>query len=154
ICEGDSGDSFFLIGSGSVEVVLSGARGETILLSVLFRGDTFGEMGLFEQRPRCATVRSRDACTVLEVRGEQLRRFGEAQSDIEFKVLLKVSERLRSNNEQILTLHLRDVEGANRAKNEFLAMLGHELRTPLASISTAIHLLDKMADPDDRAARF
>jgi signal transduction histidine kinase/CheY-like chemotaxis protein len=32
---------------------------------------------------------------------------------------------------------------SNRAKDEFLAMLGHELRNPLAAITAAIHLLDK-----------
>jgi signal transduction histidine kinase/CheY-like chemotaxis protein len=32
-------------------------------------------------------------------------------------------------------------ESANRAKDEFLAMLGHELRNPLAPILTAVHLL-------------
>ncbi len=32
-------------------------------------------------------------------------------------------------------------ETANRAKDEFLAMLGHELRNPLAPILTALHLL-------------
>ena len=154
IQEGDVGDSIFLIGAGSVEVVLSGASGQTILLSLLLRGETFGEMGLFEQRPRCATVRAREACVVLEVRGEELRRLSEVRPDIEFKVLLKVSERLRSNNEQILALHLKGVEGANRAKDEFLAMLGHELRNPLGAISTAIHVLDMVGKPDDQAARL
>ncbi|MBX3469014.1 MAG: PAS domain-containing protein [Planctomycetes bacterium] len=33
-------------------------------------------------------------------------------------------------------------EAANRAKDEFLAMLGHELRNPLAPIMTALHLLE------------
>jgi signal transduction histidine kinase len=33
------------------------------------------------------------------------------------------------------------VEHASRAKDEFLAMLGHELRNPLAPIVTALHLL-------------
>ena len=32
-------------------------------------------------------------------------------------------------------------ENANRAKDEFLAMLGHELRNPLAPISTALELM-------------
>ena len=32
-------------------------------------------------------------------------------------------------------------EAANRAKDEFLAMLGHELRNPLAPIVTALHLM-------------
>jgi signal transduction histidine kinase len=142
IREGEVGDSLFLIGSGSVDVVLAGAGGQTILLSLLLPGETFGEMGLFERRPRCATVRARDGCVVLEVKGEDLRRLGEAQPDVEFKVLLKVSERLRSNNEHVLALHLKDLEGANRAKDEFLAMLGHELRNPLAAIGMAVHLLE------------
>jgi signal transduction histidine kinase len=32
-------------------------------------------------------------------------------------------------------------EAANKTKDEFLAMLGHELRNPLAPISTALHLM-------------
>ena len=35
----------------------------------------------------------------------------------------------------------RAAEAANRAKDEFLAMLGHELRNPLAPIVTALHLM-------------
>jgi signal transduction histidine kinase/ActR/RegA family two-component response regulator len=34
-----------------------------------------------------------------------------------------------------------DAESANRAKDEFLAMLGHELRNPLAPILTALQLM-------------
>jgi PAS domain S-box-containing protein len=35
---------------------------------------------------------------------------------------------------------------ANRAKDEFLAILGHELRNPLAPILTALHLLRRKAE--------
>jgi signal transduction histidine kinase len=40
-----------------------------------------------------------------------------------------------------LTIARRQAEAANRAKDEFLAMLGHELRNPLAPISTALQLM-------------
>ena len=39
-----------------------------------------------------------------------------------------------------------DAEAANRSKDEFLAMLGHELRNPLAPISTAIQLMRLRGD--------
>jgi len=46
---------------------------------------------------------------------------------------------------------LRQVEDAlrdaNRRKDEFLAMLGHELRNPLAPIRNALHVLRLRADP-------
>ncbi|MEO8165237.1 MAG: ATP-binding protein, partial [Betaproteobacteria bacterium] len=40
-----------------------------------------------------------------------------------------------------LTKARREAEAANRAKDEFLAMLGHELRNPLAPIVTALQLM-------------
>ena len=41
-----------------------------------------------------------------------------------------------------LVLARRQAESANRAKDEFLAMLGHELRNPLAPILTALQLMN------------
>ncbi|HZW75102.1 MAG TPA: PAS domain-containing protein, partial [Caldimonas sp.] len=38
-----------------------------------------------------------------------------------------------------------DAEAANRTKDEFLAMLGHELRNPLGAISSAAHVLSRTA---------
>ena len=42
---------------------------------------------------------------------------------------------------------LRDLEAASRAKDEFLAMLGHELRNPLSPIVTALQLMKLRGDP-------
>jgi signal transduction histidine kinase len=46
-----------------------------------------------------------------------------------------------------------DAESANRAKDEFLAMLGHELRNPLAAIISAVSVLDRIGGQDDIAVR-
>lgn len=43
-----------------------------------------------------------------------------------------------------------DAEQANRSKDEFLAMLGHELRNPLAPIVTAVELLQRKGGPETR----
>ncbi len=44
-------------------------------------------------------------------------------------------------------------EEANRAKDEFLAMLGHELRNPIGAISNAVHLLQRADRRPDLAAK-
>ncbi len=38
-----------------------------------------------------------------------------------------------------------EIAAANRSKDEFLAMLGHELRNPLGTISNAVEVLDRVA---------
>jgi two-component system, sensor histidine kinase len=152
--EGEAGDSIFLIGSGSAEAVLSTARDRTIVLSRMLSGETFGEMGFFGRKPRSATVKAHETCVVLEIKGQALRGLAAAHPELALRILLPVSERLRGKNEQILRLHLESVEAANRAKDDFLAMLGHELRNPLGAITAAIHVLNALGDPDDKAARL
>src|SRR5262245_9439132 len=46
-----------------------------------------------------------------------------------------------------------EAEAANRAKDEFLAMLGHELRNPLDVITSAVHVLDAISSRDGQAVR-
>ena len=154
IRQGEVGDSIFFIGAGSAEAVLVDGHDHAIVLSVIRRGETFGEMGFFERRPRSATVRAREACIALQVDGEGLRRLTDARPDVGFRILLQVSERLRAKNEQVLSLHLASVEAANRAKDEFVAMLGHELRNPLGAITTAIHVLNSQGTTEEVAARL
>jgi PAS domain S-box-containing protein len=48
----------------------------------------------------------------------------------------------------------REAAAADRAKDHFLAVLGHELRNPLAPIVHAIHLLDEIGAQTPAAARL
>ena len=52
-----------------------------------------------------------------------------------------------------VTEALRRAEDAGRSKDEFLAMLGHELRNPLAPMATALHLMARKGDPGTRMER-
>lgn len=52
-----------------------------------------------------------------------------------------------------VTEALRMAEEAGRSKDEFLAMLGHELRNPLAPIATALHLMERKGDDTTRSER-
>ena len=58
----------------------------------------------------------------------------------------KKRERERAQLTERALAARREAEAASRAKDEFLAMLSHELRNPLGAISAAIDVLD-VADP-------
>ena len=80
------------------------------------------------------------------------RPFRNVEGEIEgiFVIASDVTEQVLARNQ---ARHLREAaEAANRAKDEFLAMLGHELRNPLAPILTAL-AVDEAARPRRRRAR-
>ena len=54
-------------------------------------------------------------------------------------IFRNITERRRVDNE--LRQYAADLSESNRRKNEFLAMLAHELRNPLAPIRNAVHVL-------------
>jgi PAS domain S-box-containing protein len=62
-------------------------------------------------------------------------------------IVRDITERKRLENE--LRQRVDDLAEADRQKNEFLAMLAHELRNPLAPICNALHLI-KMPDVDSQ----
>lgn len=68
-----------------------------------------------------------------------------------------VAERKRIEADRLALLSAeqqarRDAESANLAKDQFLAMLGHELRNPLAAIATAAHITEHRAIGDESVA--
>jgi signal transduction histidine kinase len=168
--QGAAGDSVFVIGSGSTEALLEVGDGSELPLSVMREGEVFGEMALLERQPRSATVRAKEPSIVLEIHGPQFRNLMDDHPDIEFRLLLKMSERLRKLNETLeefrATLEQRveertkelsalnvKLEASNarlqeldRLKSDFVSDVSHELRAPLTSISGYVdHLLDGMA---------
>jgi signal transduction histidine kinase len=60
-------------------------------------------------------------------------------------------DRLRAESEKDKK-RAEELAAADRRKDEFLAMLGHELRNPLAPILNALHLMRLRAGPNDDTA--
>lgn len=56
--------------------------------------------------------------------------------------------------EQVARNRANELAEMDRRKDEFLAMLGHELRNPLAAIMTAIGILERRPASDDKEARM
>lgn len=69
--EGDPGDKFFIVQSGSVEILKDKAGSEPDRLAVKRAGDSFGEMALLTDAPRSATVRAVEQTNLLVVSRDQ-----------------------------------------------------------------------------------
>jgi PAS domain S-box-containing protein len=67
-------------------------------------------------------------------------------------VATNISERKLLDEE--LRRRARDLADADRRKDEFLAMLAHELRNPLAPLSNALHLLDRGVGDRERVTQI
>jgi two-component system, chemotaxis family, CheB/CheR fusion protein len=68
------------------------------------------------------------------------------------KIARDITERRRA--EEALRHAKQTAEAASRAKDEFLAMLGHELRNPLGAIHGAVSVLDLKGKADDETAQL
>ncbi len=72
IREGDDADDFFIIRSGTMEVLSSGEAGAQLeQIRDLGAGDYAGEIGLIEGIPRTATVRATSDCLVYCIGGRE-----------------------------------------------------------------------------------
>ncbi|MFD0472735.1 Crp/Fnr family transcriptional regulator [Nonomuraea thailandensis] len=54
--QGDPGESLYVLLDGLVKVVFTTEHGDEIVLNMLRRGDTFGEMALLDGSPRSASI--------------------------------------------------------------------------------------------------
>ena len=94
------------------------------------------------------------AVPLLDGKGNVLEWFGAAiditarkQADEE----LRLRERALAQAHEALKARTEELREADRRKNEFLALLGHELRNPLAPIATASEALSFTATGDKQA---
>jgi signal transduction histidine kinase/CheY-like chemotaxis protein len=65
---------------------------------------------------------------------------------------VKAALRARRRQYQVRDLLLRQID-ADRRKDEFLAMLGHELRNPMSAIRNALWVLDQVGSREEQAVR-
>jgi CRP/FNR family cyclic AMP-dependent transcriptional regulator len=137
--EGEPGDTVFLIGAGSVQVVLPRAGRQETPLAILRQGDFFGEMAVLEHRERTATVRAREHCIILEIKGKEVIDILYNHPDIEFKFLSTLSYRLRHLN-QVLAVKLQDVD---EKMELFHAQMNAEMKAVEATLKATQTVFDQ-----------
>lgn len=69
---GEPGGTLYVVESGKVEIYLQDHAGQKVLLKTAECGDFFGEVSLFDGRPRTATAVAAADCRLLALRREDL----------------------------------------------------------------------------------
>ena len=95
--EGAKGDSMYVVQSGKVEVVQTGEDGDEHQLRTLKSGEFFGEMAIFEDEVRSATVRAVGDARVLEVDKKTVERRLQDNPQLAVNMLKTMSSRLRDS---------------------------------------------------------
>jgi CRP-like cAMP-binding protein len=109
--ENEEGDTFFMILEGRVKVTILGDDGREVILSVLGRGDFFGEMALLDNEPRSATTIAVEDTELLSLSRPDFQSVLSVNQSITAGLIRVLSTRLRRANHQISTLALLDVYG-------------------------------------------
>jgi len=109
--EGDEGTSLFAILSGSVKTFLSDENGREVVLSTQGTGEYFGDLALFDDEPRSASVMALEPCKVMIITKAQLREAIAEDPEIGFSLLHGLAKRVRILTENVRTMALLDVFG-------------------------------------------
>jgi small-conductance mechanosensitive channel/CRP-like cAMP-binding protein len=92
IVEGEAGDTMFQVVSGALEVQKL-IDGKLTVVAKLGPGAIFGEMSVFNNEPRSATVRVQQECVLLEVERDDLRPVLEGNPQLVEQLAKLISER-------------------------------------------------------------
>lgn len=94
--EGDEGHEMFVVRAGIVEIVL---HGQTV--AVLGEGEIFGEMALIDARPRSATARAQEDCTLVPVDERRFTFLIQQTPQFGLHVMRVLAERLRNADRKL-----------------------------------------------------
>lgn len=122
-------------GAGALRQVADKA-GYLAVQSTPLLGQNGSPMGMLSTHWRQPTQPSEQALRMLDLYARQGAQFIERS---------RIEHRLRHTADEL--------RQASRAKDEFIAMLGHELRNPLAPIQIALHLMEMRGDTGSQRER-
>lgn len=97
--QGEQGDEMFVVVSGKVTVRLHLAEEEDITLGELSAGDAFGEIALFGQNTRTATVVTSEPCELLVLHRKAFNGFLMNHPSVAIELLAVMADRLRKTND-------------------------------------------------------
>jgi CRP/FNR family transcriptional regulator len=108
--EGDASDTCYVVRNGHARAVREHADGRSITLANFGPGDIFGELAMFEDERRSATVEVLDALEAVAILGADMRRLMREHPDIAVNLALPPGPRLRAANERLASQSFQTVQ--------------------------------------------
>jgi len=103
--EGDPGAALYILKSGEVDIVIKNTSSAPIYLTKLTSGMFFGEIALFDEIPRSATVIASKECEIIALSKPDFILFSKKEPAIGMKIIMRLgkilSARLIATNKQI-----------------------------------------------------
>jgi CRP/FNR family transcriptional regulator len=108
--EGDASDTCYVIRSGHVRAIREHQDGRSITLANFGPGDFFGELAMFDDERRSATVEALDDTDAIGILGGDMRRLLREHPEISVKLLAALGRRLRETNERLARQSFQTVQ--------------------------------------------
>jgi len=99
--EGDASDTCYVVREGHARAIRTHGDGRTLTLANFGPGDIFGELAMFEDEKRSATVESIETMSVVGVLGPDMRRLMTEHPEIAKRLVIALGRRLREMNERL-----------------------------------------------------
>src|SRR6202790_3877125 len=109
--EGDAGDRLYVVLEGKIKLTRAASDGRENLLSVLGPGEMFGELSLFDPRPRTSSASAVTDATVAALAHDALRPWLLERPEVSMHMLQALARRLRRANDVTADLVFTDVPG-------------------------------------------
>ncbi len=109
--QGDEGSSMYIVQSGAVQIYLpsSGKDAPPVVLKDLRTGEYFGELAIFDDKPRSASVRALTDTVLLELTRDELGEHLGRSKTAAMTILSEMAERLRETNAMLSQRAAKDV---------------------------------------------
>ncbi len=96
---GDPGDTMLIVVSGRIKIIATSPRSSELLLSIVERGQMFGELSVLDGRERSADAIALTNVTLLCLDREAVLAFLRIRTDVLFRVLAIVCGKLRATTD-------------------------------------------------------
>src|SRR5215470_7313552 len=90
--QGDSGTEMYIVADGHVNIHLPGEASRRVSLKDISRGEYFGELALFDDKPRSASALATTEATLLELARETLSGYLERRPRAAMSILRVMAE--------------------------------------------------------------